>query len=736
MSALLRARAMAARLRDGAAARGLLPPYGTPAHHPVFAAFPPLPAPGDGMDIDYLGLRTQAEMLPPYWQSPPAGAVPGLPAFDEEYFEWIDVLEAVQRARGSFTMIELGAGYARWAARGWAAARRLGLEARLGVVEADPQHMAWARSHLLFNGIPARDVDFIDAAVGAAPGETVFLVEMPPGAEGNTPREWYGQALSWFADGDATAAGRDYAGRDLVAMPGGWQGVRVEVRTLSAMLEGFDRVDLADLDVQGVEADAVQEAIGALTAKVGRLHIGTHSREIEARLASILGPAGWRCLRAWPCLRWNRTEFGWIRFNDGVQTWVNPRFAALPARRATRVEAGTGESHDAYFETLRRKWVEVPGDSDKGERAFSSSLAAWPDARLLDWWETQLAADSHIEIRGWYQALYRGMFRGLRVLEIGSGLGFDGTYFLSHGAEWTFCDIVPSNLEVVRRIVDLKVPGAKASYLLIEDMQSFDSLPGGFDVVWCNGSLINAPFGHARAESLRILRHLKPGGRWIELAYPPERWLREGAPALADWGRMTDGERTPWCEWYDLEKLRRRMYPARLLPVLNMPFSSANFIWFDLVFDAGEPFLLPGPAEEDAHETDVAPERLVALGHARVASRGFARTLETPGAIWSAAGAVDVRDEIAALRRVAPEGFGIAADLVCTVEAGAVGIAFAGEDGAHVSREAFVDAGPHPRRVTVMLAPGREGTELSVRNVSGNGPSRIALTAIVLRLAP
>jgi hypothetical protein len=34
-------------------------------------------------------------------------------------------------------------------------------------------------------------------------------------------------------------------------------------------------------------------------------------------------------VRAFPCLRWNRTEFGWIRFNDGVQTWVNPKLAPV-----------------------------------------------------------------------------------------------------------------------------------------------------------------------------------------------------------------------------------------------------------------------------------------------------------------------------------------------------------------------------------------------------------------------
>ena len=55
----------------------------------------------------------------------PQGVVePDLPRFDEEYFEWVDVLESVLLTTERFTMIELGAGWGRWLARGAAAAER------------------------------------------------------------------------------------------------------------------------------------------------------------------------------------------------------------------------------------------------------------------------------------------------------------------------------------------------------------------------------------------------------------------------------------------------------------------------------------------------------------------------------------------------------------------------------------------------------------------------------------
>ena len=314
------------RVTDWAADRGLLPPWGRPAQHPIFAAFPPSPIAVRDLYVDYLGIRTQSEMLPSQSLSYLGlESTPQLPMFDEEYFEWIDVLEAVSAARSSFTMIEVGAGYARWAARGWVAAQRRGLAAHVGVVEAEPQHLLWAKSHLAFNGVPDSDITFHEAAVGVEAGSTLFLVGMPPGTAGNTASDWYGQAVAWPGLTEGHATGRSYCGKPLLELAAGWSGVRVDVQTLDAILAHSSRVDLADFDVQGAEADVIRASLGTLTAKVRRLHIGTHSREIDMELPRILAPAGWRCLRAYPCSRWNRTPFGWIYFGDGVQTWLNPR---------------------------------------------------------------------------------------------------------------------------------------------------------------------------------------------------------------------------------------------------------------------------------------------------------------------------------------------------------------------------------------------------------------------------
>jgi hypothetical protein len=321
-------RSLAETAVNWSAARGLLPPWHRPEHHPILANFAPTPASGASIDTDYLGVMTQAHMLPPHWVSPAFSDQPPPPRFDEEYFEWIDILESVSEARGTFTMLEVGAGYARWAVRGWAAARRRGLDVRLGIVEADPQHMVWAKSHLAFNTVPASDAMFFEVAVGTTRGRTVFVVDMPPDRPGNNPKDWYGQALAWDNPLESDKPQRMYYGKPLLELPDQWGGVEVEIVPLEEVLRPFDFVDLADFDIQGVEGKVIEASVDILTRKVRRLHIGTHSREIDASLPRVLGAAGWRCLRAYPCLRWNRTEFGWIDFNDGVQTWINPRLAS------------------------------------------------------------------------------------------------------------------------------------------------------------------------------------------------------------------------------------------------------------------------------------------------------------------------------------------------------------------------------------------------------------------------
>ena len=136
-------------------------------HHEVFEGFRcwsgQVPS---GFEADFLGSRYRTAYF--RLSTPQADAryaALSYPPFDEEYFEWIDLLEAVKSARSRFTMLELGAGFGRWTARAAAAARQRNLQYSLIAVEAEPTHFEWLKQNLQDNEVRLADCLLIHAAV-------------------------------------------------------------------------------------------------------------------------------------------------------------------------------------------------------------------------------------------------------------------------------------------------------------------------------------------------------------------------------------------------------------------------------------------------------------------------------------------------------------------------------------------------------------------------------------------
>jgi SAM-dependent methyltransferase len=385
----------------------------------------------------------------------------------------------------------------------------------------------------------------------------------------------------------------------------------------------------------------------------------------------------------------------------------------------------------ATLDPYREKWREAPRGSDVDGRIHSGDLLALGDRELLSAWDAMAARRYGGEL-GWLGTLYLEAFRDRRILELGSGLGFDGLRFAQAEAAWTFADIVPDNLRVVRRVAELKGLAARARFHLIGDDLSFAALPNDYDFVWAFGSIHHVPFDLARRESLDAFGHLKPGGRWMELVYPRERWLREGALEFAKWGALTDGERTPWVEWHDVEKVRRRLFPAPLRTVLDFDFSGQNYRWLDLRYAGTQPFDIAAyDLAALSGSVDLTQEKVVREGGRR------AKWLEPlsfacPPALFARTASIDLAAGLGRLGAIP----GVAVDLEIEVSRGTIGAGLTDDGGSYLpGAQAVLDSGRDRQLATLRAVDGERPARLVFRNMRAGVGAVFSLRSATLRVA-
>jgi hypothetical protein len=229
---------------------------------------------------------------------------------------------------------------------------------------------------------------------------------------------------------------------------------------------------------------------------------------------------------------------------EGVSVYVDEGFEDGRPQTAWPYQPGVGGDKllKDSFDLLRRKWGEVP--ATEFGRVNSVDLLKLTDSELLARWEhfrSESVTGEAFASRGWYDLIYRDVFRGKKVLDVGCGLAITSLPFAENGAEVTFVDLVQSNLDVVRRLCRLKgVENTRFCYM--EDLGSLKQLA-------------------TRLEAQEPVKHLKVGGRRIELAYPRSRSEREGCMPFDLSGEKTDGS-APWMEWHDLNKMKAYLAPA------------------------------------------------------------------------------------------------------------------------------------------------------------------------------
>jgi len=317
-------------------------------HHEVFANFKQVRVePGAEFCTNFLGAIVKKEYLDYFYAEKLTSAdrqqkndCGGYPDFSEGYFEWISVLESVVQAKGRFTMFELGAGFGFHLVNACLAVRSFhgdDFPCYLTGVEAEETHFAWLKQNFIDNHIDPEKHRLINAAVYDKDGSIFFQTGFPAN---------YGSAvinksahLCHLAEGIflfVLGKNRHPGKRELTLTDpksgrqaqGFIEEKKIKTISLKALLAPCGCVDLIHADIQGAENKVFSSVKNEINHKVKRVHIGTHSPEIEEGLRALFNNLGWKCLYDYPGKRTNDTPYGAIYFDDGVQAWFNQRLDA------------------------------------------------------------------------------------------------------------------------------------------------------------------------------------------------------------------------------------------------------------------------------------------------------------------------------------------------------------------------------------------------------------------------
>lgn len=291
---------------------------------------PDLPAAGTEFLVGWDGVRTRIAMLP-FAPDELAGTVSvDLPIPDDGYrseaVEYVCLAQALATAKGSFQIVEIGAGWAPWSVAAIVQGRRRGLQVTATAVEADPQRAGWALRHAEDNGIHAElisgDPDEIAQHLAGSRRTAELMVVQAAG--------WHTRTTVQFPaldEGDMGGAVWTLPGTDVDYRGAHLDHHDVPTVSMADLLASGSLTDLLHVDVQGVEFELVEATVDTIQAHTRYLAIGTTDRYSEGRLQNLLLPRGWGLAIDDPCtaiFTMTHPTLPGFTVQDGTQLWENP----------------------------------------------------------------------------------------------------------------------------------------------------------------------------------------------------------------------------------------------------------------------------------------------------------------------------------------------------------------------------------------------------------------------------
>jgi hypothetical protein len=264
-----------------------------------------------GYVTNFLGVRISPKFFPTFLPAL-AGQVEGVPIpanWHADIAEWGAALRAVDLARRTFTVVELGCGWGCWMNNTGVAARNAGLHPHLIGLEGDEGHVAFAREACTLNGFGPEQVTLFHGIAASSSGVALFPRQQLPG------EKWGLEPVFGATEDQRQAAAQSHSHDELPMI------------ALNDIVMLHARVDLLHIDIQGGEADFIAGCLAVMQDKVAYLVVGTHSRQIEGRIMDTLLEAGWLLEIERPAILGLSGGAPYVTV-DGVQGWRNPRLDA------------------------------------------------------------------------------------------------------------------------------------------------------------------------------------------------------------------------------------------------------------------------------------------------------------------------------------------------------------------------------------------------------------------------